>query len=58
MSATGQTWTTAQLTADFEVQEYLAPYVLVRRRSDGATGSLRFTHSPRVYFGWKEHAAA
>ena len=49
----GQTWTTQQLTADFEVKGYLAPYVVVRRRSDGAVGSLEFTHSPRIYFGWR-----
>jgi hypothetical protein len=50
----GQTWTTAEMTAEFDVQGYLAPYVVVRRKSDGAVGSLEFTHSPRIYFGWKE----
>lgn len=49
----GQTWTTAQLTAEFDVQGFMAPYVVVRRKSDGARGSLEFTHSPRFYFGWK-----
>jgi hypothetical protein len=32
---------------------YAAPFVVVRRRSDGQRGSLEFTHSPRVYFGWR-----
>jgi len=50
---TGQTWTTQQLTADFEVKGYMAPYVVVKRRSDGAVGSLEFTHNPRIYFGWR-----
>jgi hypothetical protein len=49
----GQSWTTQQLTADFEVKGYMAPYVVVKRRSDGAVGSLEFTHSPRIYFGWR-----
>lgn len=49
----GQTWDTDQLRADFEVLSYMAPFVIARRRSDGVTGSLEFTHSPRVYFGWK-----
>jgi hypothetical protein len=49
----GQTWTTAELQREFEIQGYLAPFVVVKRRSDGAVGALEFTHSPRVYFGWK-----
>ena len=48
-------WTTAQLQEDFEVLGYMAPFVAVRRKSDGARGSLEFTHSPRIYFGWSEH---
>jgi hypothetical protein len=50
----GQTWNTAELTTDFEVIGFAAPFVVARRRADGAKGSLEFTHSPRVYFGWKE----
>ena len=52
-----QTWTTAELQRDFEVLSFAAPYVVARRRSDGVLGSLEFTQSPRVYFGWKEHEA-
>lgn len=48
----GQTWDTSQLQQDFEVLGFSAPYVVVRRRSDGVKGSLEFTHSPRVYFGF------
>lgn len=51
---TGQTWDTTQLQEDFEVLAFLAPFVTVRRKSDGVTGSLEFSHSPRVYFGFKE----
>lgn len=51
---TEQTWTTAELTRDFEVIGFAAPFVVVRRKSDGKKGSLEFTHSPRSYFGWKE----
>ncbi len=49
----GQTWDTAALQRDFEVLGFAAPFCVVRRRSDGKRGSLEFTHSPRVYFGWK-----
>jgi hypothetical protein len=50
----GQTWTTEELQRDFEVIGFGAPFVVVRRRSDGRKGTLEFTHHPRVYFGWKE----
>lgn len=48
----GPTWDTQQLQQDYEVLGFAAPFVVVRRRSDGARGSLEFTHSPRIYFGW------
>jgi hypothetical protein len=51
---TGQTWTTDDLQREFEVTGFAAPYVVVRRRSDGQLGSLEFTHSPRWYFGWRQ----
>lgn len=50
---TGQTWTTEQLQEDFAVEGFAAPFVVVRRKSDGVKGTLEFTHSPRVYFGFK-----
>lgn len=50
---TDQRWDTAGLTADFEVLGFMAPFVVVRRKSDGQKGSLEFTHSPRVYFNWQ-----
>lgn len=48
-----QTWDTATLQADFEVQAFLAPYVIVKRRSDAVRGTLEFKHSPRVYFNFQ-----
>jgi hypothetical protein len=50
----GQTWTTAELQSDFEVQGFLAPYVVVKRRADGVRGTLEFKHGPpRIYFNFK-----
>ena len=49
----GQTWTTGELTRDFEVTGFAAPFVVVKRRSDGKVGTLEFTHHPRVYFSFK-----
>ena len=51
---TGQTWNTEELRRDFDVLGFLAPFVLVRRKADGKTGALEFTHHPRVYFDWTE----
>ena len=48
----GQVWDAGQLRADFEVLGFMAPYVVVRRRSDGRKGSLEFQHSPRFYFNF------
>lgn len=46
----GQTWDTQQLQEDFTVEGFLAPFVLVKRKSDGVRGTLEFRHNPRVYF--------
>jgi hypothetical protein len=48
----GQVWDTEQLTRDFEVIGFMAPLVVVRRRSDGVKGSLEFQHRPRFYFNF------
>lgn len=51
----GQVWTTNELLAAYEVADFAAPYVAVRRKSDGVVGSLEFQHSPRFYFNFQEH---
>lgn len=47
-------WNTPELAEEFIVEGFLAPYVLVRRRSDGQRGSMEFRHSPRFYFNFVE----
>jgi len=49
----GQVWDTDELTKDFDVLSFLAPFVVVRRKSDRKKGTLVFQHSPRFYFGFK-----
>jgi hypothetical protein len=49
----GQVWDTGQLTTDFEVVGFGAPFVVVRRKSDGQNGTLMFQHSPRFYFAFR-----
>ena len=51
----GQVWSTNELSGDFEVLGFMAPLVVVRRRSDGRKGSLEFQHGPRLYFNFQPH---
>ena len=49
----GQVWDTEELQRDFAVLGYMAPYVVVCRKSDGQRGSLELQHQPRLYFNFK-----
>lgn len=49
----GQVWNTKELQQDFSVEGFVAPFVIVRRKSDGKEGSLVFQHHPRFYFGFE-----
>jgi hypothetical protein len=51
----GQVWSTQELSRDFEVVGFMAPLVVVCRRSDGKKGSLEFQHNPRFYFNFSPH---
>ena len=50
----GQVWNTSELAEDFEVLEFAAPFVVVRRKTDTKLGSLMFQHHPRYYFAFQE----
>ncbi len=54
-AAHGRVWDTNQLTEEFEVIGFLAPFVVVRRKADGLKGSLEFQHEPRFFVGWQPH---
>jgi hypothetical protein len=51
----GQVWNTEELSLDFEAVGFMAPFVVVRRKSDGKKGSLEFQHNPRFYFNFSTH---
>ena len=53
----GPVWSTSELASDFEVLGFAAPFVVVKRKSDGTTGSLLFQHHPRYYFSFEEDHA-
>ena len=50
----GQVWDTTELQQDFNVLGFLAPIVVVQRKSDGVKGSLYFQASPRLYYGFEK----
>ena len=49
----GQVWDAGEVTRDFTVEGFLAPYVVVTRKSDGQQGTLEFQHSPRYYYSFE-----
>lgn len=49
----GRVWSTDEMQEDFEPIGFAAPLIVVRRRSDGAKGSLEFQHNPRFYFNFR-----
>ncbi|MFO0979930.1 MAG: hypothetical protein U0996_26260 [Planctomycetaceae bacterium] len=51
----GQVWDTTELQRDFSVIEFLAPFVHVCRRDNGAEGSMEFQHNPRFYFNYRRN---
>ena len=48
-----QCWDTQELSRDFTVEGFRAPFVVVTRKADGVVGSLMFRHAPRLYFGFE-----
>jgi hypothetical protein len=50
----GKVWDSQELRNEFEVIGFSAPWVIVRRKSDGVKGSLEFQHDPRFYFDFRE----
>ena len=48
----GQVWDTSELSKDFSVNGFMAPFVVVTRKIDGVKGSLMFQHNPRFYFSF------
>jgi hypothetical protein len=49
-------WTTAQMQEEFTVVGFALGVCVVKRKSDGVTGTLDFERrgDKRVYYGWQE----
>lgn len=48
----GQVWDTTELQENFNVLGFMAPFVIVERKSDRAKGSVEFQANPRFYFNF------
>ncbi len=48
----GECWTTDEVTAEFEILGFMAPFCTAKRRSTGERGTLAFVHRPRLYYDW------
>ena len=48
----GEVYDTDQVRENFEVLGFMAPFVVVKRKSDGKKGSMEFQHMPRFYFNF------
>jgi hypothetical protein len=53
----GQVWTTEELRNEFIVEGFLAPFVLVIRKSDNVKGTMTFSHMPRYYYDFREEVS-
>ena len=49
----GETWDTKEVQEAFTVKGFIAPYVVVVRKSDNVKGTLEFSHNPRIYFNFQ-----
>lgn len=47
-----EVYDTEQLSNAFDVLGFMAPFVVVLRKSDGLKGSLEFQHRPRFYYNF------
>lgn len=49
----GKVWSTEELTAEFAVLGFLAPFVHVERKATGERGTMMFKSHPRYYFSFE-----
>lgn len=50
----GAAYNTTELQQTFEVIRFGAPFCEVKRKEDGAKGTLEFQHDPRLYYNFQE----
>lgn len=48
----GEIYDTEEMSKLFEVEGFMAPFTIVRRKEDGVKGTMMFQHMPRYYFNF------
>ena len=46
----GKVWNTNELTKEFDVEGFMAPFAVVKNKKTGTMGSVCFQDRPRFYF--------
>jgi len=49
----GQVWDTQELSKDFVVEGFMAPFITATRKKDNVKGNMMFQDRPRFYWGFK-----
>lgn len=49
----GKVWDMDEVSVDFRIIGFMAPFVVAKKKATGEEGILMFQHSPRFYFGWR-----
>ena len=49
----GEVWDTEEVTRDFVIEGFMAPFVVATHKETGKKGCLMFQHNPRFYFLWE-----
>ena len=49
----GTVWTTDELTSEFSIDSFMAPFCFGTHKESGRKYSIQFQHSPRFYFNAK-----
>lgn len=49
----GEVWDTEEVSRDFVIEGFLAPFVVATHKETRKRGCLMFQHSPRFYFLWE-----
>ena len=50
----GKVWDTEELSKDFTVEGFMAPFVVAIKKATGKKGALMFQDRPRFYFSFTE----
>jgi len=49
----GECWTTEEVTDEFDILGFMAPFCTAVRKATKEKGTLAFIHRPRIYYSWR-----